>query len=417
MRNPLWWMTNFTWTRRWIGLLALGQTAFFLGLVCIADRYFIDLSNFRWEHGVALAGLGFIVTYFGFRWGLKGMMETLSPFTPVNVYDFLQKDITKKRGPRIVVIGGGTGLSVLLKGLKQYTSKLTAIVTVTDDGGSSGILRGELGVLPPGDIRNCLVALAETENLMDQVFQHRFKEGSVQGHNLGNLLLTALTDISGDFVGAIKQVSQVLAVQGQVLPATLEQVTLEAIMDDGSIVKGETAITRAGRKIEKLSLNPSDCRALPEAVAAIREADAVIIGPGSLYTSIIANLLVKEIGEAVRETRATRIFTVNIMTQPGETTCYTAADHIKTTLGYLGEGTIDYVILNNEVIDEARLGRYLADGAQPVQLDHKEILSTGVTPVYAPLLGKDDVAWHEPAELARAIMKTIYSRKGLMWVG
>ena len=259
--------------------------------------------------------------------------------------------------PAIVVIGGGTGLSVLLKGLKRYTSRLTAMVTVSDDGGSSGRLRSELGVLPPGDIRSCLVALAETETLMDKVFQHRFLQGgSLQGHNLGNLLLVAMTEITGDFISAIREVSKVLAVRGKVLPATLEPVTLGGMMADGNRVLGETAIRDYPASIKEVFLMP-ECGPLPETLQAIHEADAIIIGPGSLYTSIIPNLLVKGVIEAIASSPAPKFYISNIMTEQGETDSFTAADHLKVIQKHSGKQIIDYAIVNCGKIDEERLMR------------------------------------------------------------
>jgi uncharacterized cofD-like protein len=246
---------------------------------------------------------------------------------------------------RIVVIGGGTGLSVLLKGLKKYTSRLTAIVTVTDDGGSSGRLRAEMGVLPPGDIRNCLVALAETETLMDKVFQHRFQAGNgLQGHTLGNLLLVAMSEIAGGFISAIQEVSKVLAVRGVVLPATLEPVVLAATMENGSTVVGETRIREHEGKIERISLVPDQCLPVPETLKAIQEADAIILGPGSLYTSIIPNLLVKGVAESLTEAKAPLIYVSNIMTEKGETDGFTAADHLQAIKRHLNQQLIDYAI-------------------------------------------------------------------------
>lgn len=310
--------------------------------------------------------------------------------------------------PRIVVIGGGTGLSVMLKGLKKYTSHLTAVVTVTDDGGSSGRLRSQLGVLPPGDIRNCLVALAETETLMDKVFQHRFSAGDgLQGHNLGNLLLVALTDITGDFVSAIREVSQVLKVRGQVLPATLEYVTLAARMKDGSTVTGETSIRRHDQKIEKVFLMPEKCLPAPETLDAIREADAIILGPGSLYTSIIPNLLVHGVVPAIEESRAVTCYVSNIMTEKGETDDYSAADHLQVILEHLGKQIIDYVIVNSGPIDEGRLERYREEKAVPVSITREEIISMGMCLIEEDLVSDTDVAWHEPNKLARVIIDII----------
>lgn len=313
-----------------------------------------------------------------------------------------------KPEPRIVVIGGGTGLSVMLKGLKKYTSQLTAVVTVTDDGGSSGRLRSELGVLPPGDIRNCLVALAETETLMDKVFQHRFNAGDgLQGHNLGNLLLVALTDIAGDFVSAIREVSQVLKVRGQVLPATLEYVTLAAKMQDSSIVTGETSIRRHDQKIEKVFLIPGKCLPAPETLEAIREADAVILGPGSLYTSIIPNLLVHGVVSAIEESKAVTCYVSNIMTEKGETDGYSAADHLRVILEHLGQQIIDYVIVNSGPIDEDRLERYREEKAVPVQTTSDEIIALGMVLIAQDLVSDTDVAWHDPDKLARVIIDII----------
>lgn len=317
MKSSLWWFWVFARAQKWFLVMGLGLLVFVAALIGIINHYYFDLTFISAGHGIILSLAGIGLALFGFIKGSRGIIDLVSSLTSVNIYDYLRKDEQKKRGPRIVVIGGGTGLSVLLKGLKNYTNNLTAVVTVTDDGGSSGRIR-EMGMLPPGDIRRCLVALAQTENLMDRVFQHRFIEGEgIEGHNLGNLLITALTDITGDFVGAITEVSKVLAVQGQVLPATVELVALGATMMDGEVVMGETSITAAGKPIKEVFLDPPDCKAVPDALEAIREADAVVLGPGSVFTSIIPNLLVPEIGDALRSTQAIRIFVVNIMTQPG----------------------------------------------------------------------------------------------------
>lgn len=310
--------------------------------------------------------------------------------------------------PKIVVIGGGTGLSVLLKGLKKWTSQLTAVVTVTDDGGSSGRLRNELGVLPPGDIRSCLVALAETETLMDKVFQHRFRQGdSIKGHNLGNLLLVAMTEITGDFVSAIKEVSKVLKVRGQVIPVTLEPINLVAVMADGITVHGETSIRNYPDIIDKLGLTPENCHPVPAALEAILEADAVIIGPGSLYTSITPNLLVDGVAAAIAQTKAKTIFISNIMTELGETDDFTAADHLRSLLRYIEENIVDYVIVNTGHIDEIRLGRYREEKAVPVKPSSEEIKAMGYTVVEEDLVSNDDVAWHDSDKLARVIFDII----------
>lgn len=314
-------------------------------------------------------------------------------------------------GPRIVVIGGGTGLSVLLKGLKQYTDQLTAVVTVSDDGGSSGRLKTELGILPPGDIRNCLVALAETETLMDKVFQHRFKQGQgIRGHNLGNLLMVAMTEITGDFVSAIKEVSKVLAVRGQVIPATLESVNLGAEMSDGAVITGETAIRKYEKNISRLFLIPSKCLPVPASIDAIMAADAIVIGPGSLYTSIIPNLLVEGVSDAIMQSKAIKIYVSNIMTEQGETDDFSAQDHIKTILDYAHHPIIDYAVLNSGPIDEWRLNRYREEQAIPVVASYQQIMDMGIKVLAENLVAQDELAWHDTHKLARAIIKIIQSQ-------
>ena len=306
---------------------------------------------------------------------------------------------------KVVVIGGGTGLSVLLKGLKNYTSHLTAVVTVSDDGGSSGRLRAEMGVLPPGDIRNCLVALAETETLMDKVFQHRFDhEGSLNGHNLGNLLLVALTEIAGDFVSAIQEVSKILKVRGRVLPATLEHVALGARMKDGMLIYGETSIRNYGGEIESLFLVPEKCLPVPDALEAIMEADIIVLGPGSLYSSIIPNLLVEGIGSALARSKARKVYVSNIMTEHGETDSFTAVDHLRVIMRHLPQSVVEYIIVNNGVIDEGILKRYRGEQAVPVLSNRPEMEAIGIKLIEADLVSDSDLAWHDSEKLGQVIM-------------
>lgn len=315
---------------------------------------------------------------------------------------------TLARGPRIVVIGGGTGLSVLLRGLKAYTSHLTAVVAVTDDGGSSGRLRDEFGILPPGDIRNCLTALADRESLMEQLFRYRFGRGAgLAGHNFGNLFITAMTDITGDFQEAIRQSSRVLAIRGQVLPSTLETTVLAAELDDGAMLTGETLIGRTKRKIKRAYLIPSSPPAPAEAVQAIMNADAVVMGPGSLFTSIMPNLLVPDILRAVRRTTALRLFVVNIMTQEGETADFTAADHIEALQRHGGPGLVDWAIINDEIVPPDMQVRYRSEGAVQVAIDSDRMTELGVKAVTGPLLGAQNVARHDPDALAALIMRLI----------
>jgi len=317
---------------------------------------------------------------------------------------------------RIVVIGGGTGLAVLLKGLKQYSSNLAAIVAVSDDGGSSGRLRAELGILPPGDIRSCLVALADTEELMDRIFQHRFNQGIwLEGHNLGNLLLVAMTEITGDILSAIRAVSKVLKVRGRVIPATLEQVILGAIMEDGTTVYGESAIRNYESKIAKVFFVPEQCQSTPEAIEAIKAAEAIVIGPGSIYTSIIPNLLVSSITEAIAESGARVIYISNIMTEAGESDDLDVLDHVNIINRYLGEGIIDDVLCNNAPIDQTRLDSYKLEKARPVRINDKDLLTgMDINIISEDLVAENKLAWHDSEKLACAVIKIINRQRQLL---
>lgn len=283
------------------------------------------------------------------------------------------------RVPRIVVMGGGTGLSVMLRGLKEKPLDITAIVTVADDGGSSGILRNELQMPPPGDIRNVLTALADVEPLLSDMLNYRFAAGSgLAGHSLGNLILAAITDISGDFVTAVRELSRVFAVRGRVLPAAGQAVVLHAEMEDGTIVTGESKIPEVRGKIKRIFLEPETVEPLPEAVEAIRQADAILIGPGSLYTSIIPNLLVPKLAEAVLDnTSAIKIFICNVMTQPGETDDYTVSDHLQAVYNHVGKHLFDYVIVNDGEIPPQVQDFYAEKGAKPVEVDWDNVTGQG----------------------------------------
>lgn len=316
-----------------------------------------------------------------------------------------------KRGPRIVAIGGGTGLPVLLRGLKQYTENLTAIVTVADDGGSSGRLRGEFGILPPGDIRNCLVALAETETLMDRLFHYRFDQGEgLAGHNLGNLLLAALADISGDFQTAIREASKVLKVRGLVLPSTLRQVILNAELADRTVISGESRISQARQPIRRVFLTPGECAPVPEALEAIASADLILLGPGSLFTSVLPILLVKELVAAVKRSPALKCYLCNIMTQPGETTDYKASDHLRAICDQAGRGWIDYVLVNSRRIAPEKQERYALQGAFQVPVDAQDLYRMGVRLIRADVLEDAELVRHDPQKLARAVMNMLGKR-------
>lgn len=280
--------------------------------------------------------------------------------------------------PRIVVMGGGTGLSVMLRGLKEKPLDITAIVTVADDGGSSGILRQELQMPPPGDIRNVLTALADVEPSLSEMLKYRFPNGTgLAGHSLGNLILAAMTDITGDFVAGIRELSRVLAVRGRVLPAANQAIVLNAEMTDGTIVEGESAIPLAGQRIKRVFFEPAQVEALPEAVQALQEADAILVGPGSLYTSIIPTLLVPKLAQAVKESDAVKIFVCNVMTQPGETDNYKVSDHLEAIQQHVGEHLFDYVIVNDGKIPPQVQDRYAEQGARAVHLDLDEVTKRG----------------------------------------
>ncbi len=313
--------------------------------------------------------------------------------------------------PSITVLGGGTGLSVLLRGLKQYSKNLTAIVTVTDDGGSSGALRRELGVLPPGDIRNCLVALSEEENLMARLFQYRFPSvGSLSGHSFGNLFLTAMSSLAGGFDQGIARAGEVLAILGQVLPVTLSSVTLRAKLSNGTIVKGETTIAKSSHPIEELSINPVSPPAGPKVLESIISADTVIIGPGSLYTSIVSNLLVRGVKEALKKTKAKKIYVSNLMTQPGETTNYKLSDHIKTLEKYLGKNILDYAVINSARIKKDVLNKYEKQNSFPVLKDRE--VPKRVKLIKANIAAFDKgLIRHDSEKLAKVVMKIIDKRK------
>jgi uncharacterized cofD-like protein len=311
----------------------------------------------------------------------------------------LQTSLARK--PRIVVIGGGTGLSVMLRGLKQKPLDITAIVTVADDGGSSGILREELQIPPPGDIRNVLTALADTEPLLAEVLKYRFNNGTgLAGHSLGNLILAAMTDITGDFVTGITELSRIFAVRGRVLPAANQAIVLKAEMVDGSIVVGESTIPKSGLAIRKVFLEPEDVEALPEAVQALREADAILIGPGSLYTSILPNLIVPKLAEAIIQSDAVKLFVCNVMTQPGETDNYSVSDHLTAIHAHIGHHLFDYVIVNNGEIPPQVQSLYAEQGSTAVHLDLEEVTRRGYKVIADTLVLFQTYLRHDAAKLS-----------------
>ena len=353
---------------------------------------------------------GMILIYLGLRQWMRSIVYAVSPQDSQRLVEVIYERRQLDRGVRIVAIGGGTGLSTLLRGLKEYTSNLTAIVTVTDDGGSSGRLRQELGVLPPGDIRNCLVALADSESTMTDLFQYRFNEGNgLVGHSFGNLFIAAMCGIAGDFDRAIKESSKVLNIKGRVLPSTLANVALQATLTDGSVVLGETAISRSGSRIASLALVPSQCGPLTEALEAIAAADVIVLGPGSLYTSIMPNLLVPRIADAVQRSAALKVYVCNIMTQPGETDRMSASDHARVLLGTSAGRLFDYALINVEQ-PHRLLRAYESEGAHQVTPDFDAVAALGVTPVPGKFVSEERQVRHDRKKLAQAIAKLIVDR-------
>lgn len=317
--------------------------------------------------------------------------------------------------PRVVALGGGHGLSTLLRGLKRKTEDLTAIVTVADDGGGSGVLRQEIGMLPPGDIRNCMESLANTEPVMQQLLSYRFKDGSLKGQAFGNLLLAALDGISDSFDQAVMKMSEVLAITGRVLPVTNENIQLEAVFENGSRILGESKICSFKKtqdcRITQVNLLPGHPPALPAAVKAIREAQVIVLGPGSLYTSVIPNLLVDGIADAIRSSGALKIYACNIMTQDGETEGYTAADHVAALIQHGGEGLLDLCLCNDSPVPEDMVARYWAEGAEPIRIDREALHAMGVEVVARPLLSDErSFARHSSKLLAGAIMELYEER-------
>ena len=317
--------------------------------------------------------------------------------------------------PRVVALGGGTGLSTLLRGLKRHTGSITAIVTVTDDGGSSGRLRAEMGVLPPGDIRNCLVALADAEPLMKQLFDYRFNSGGpLSGHNFGNLFIAAMSEIMGDFELAVKESSRVLLVRGEVLPATLDDCILGALLSDGREVLGETLVGTSTSRIDRVFLRPAGPKPLPEALRAISEADAIVLGPGSLYTSVMPNLLVDGMADAIASSKAVKIYVCNVMTEPGETQGYAAQDHLAAIFRHAGPDVVDWIIINDAPISDGMMRKYSYEGAEPVGWDRKVLESMGVRVVEGPVASQTELVRHDPDAIAQEVMALVARKKRFM---
>lgn len=413
--------------KRWLLLFAAGVMIVSLGIAVVFNYKYIDhieeaifRAVYLWSGGydykyTAIAGLAMVVAgasimLVAAKFIIKSVITVLLPSNPSEkLVDLIYEKRMLGKGPAITVVGGGHGLSVLLRGIKQATSNVTAVVTVADDGGSSGRLRQDLGMIPPGDLRNCLVALADTEPLMEKLFQHRFEGSSeLSGHSFGNLFIAAMTQVTGDVETALKESSKVLAVKGQVLPASKEFVRLDAIMEDGTVVCGESQIPEAHKKIHRVKLYPEHAEAVQSSLDAIRNAEAIVLGPGSLYTSVIPNLLVEGIGDAICRSKAVKIYICNVMTQPGETDGYTASMHVKAIMDHAGRNAVDYVIVNSTPVPEDLKRKYAETGAYPVVVDDDALNRLGVGIIKADLITSKDAIHHDPKKLCDSVMRVVY---------
>ena len=410
------WLLPGLEIKRWFAIIIVGTILSAIGLCMILNLrpiYFLINLVVKVAQTVPSEVIGAIFILFGAIFFVKGWQKTNYSILDVQndrnrhaVLEDLYRRRKLNRGPKVVAIGGGTGLSTMLKGIKNITNNITAVVTVGDDGGSSGRLREEMGVLPPGDIRNCIAALADDEDLVTKLFQYRFKTGEgLGGHSFGNLFLTAMCAITGDMFRAVIESSKVLSIRGRVLPSTLDDMRLVAVMEDGTIIKGESNIPESGKKIKKLFTEPECCRPLDDVVLAIQEADLIILGPGSLYTSIIPNLLIKEITSALEKSVAKKIYVCNIMTQPGETDNFSVSDHIKTILEHADGKKIIDTVLVNDFLPEEIVKAYQKFNSVPVVLDKENIKKLGIGVVRKRLIAdnKNNLVRHSPTRLARAI--------------
>ncbi|MCB2305238.1 YvcK family protein [Clostridium estertheticum] len=406
--------------KRWILLGIVGVSILVFGIFELINKEYHPLSKIVLSALIIV--LGVLIIYVAIIQIIKFfiiLVNTGSIDVTIGSRKFEDLIYEKRvliKGPKIVVIGGGTGLSTMLRGLKKYTNNITAIVTVADDGGGSGVLREDLGILPPGDIRNCILALADTEPLMDELLQYRFKDGRLKDQSFGNLFLAAMDGISNNFEEAVQKMSSVLAVTGRVIPVTLDNMTLKAKLKNGNIIDGESNIPKGvidnKSPIDEVFIEPTDARALKEALVAINEADAVILGPGSLYTSIIPNLLVKEIRNALYKTKSIRIYVSNIMTQPGESDNYTVNDHIKAINRHAKGKVVDYVLVNTGKISSELELRYRNDNSNMVIINEEEIKKQGIGLIRSDFvkIGKGHIR-HDTEKLATILVETIMEKK------
>ena len=410
------WLIPGLNVKRWLFLIFLGSVLMVLGFLIIFDirPIYLTMEFIRKAAlilpteilAVVVIFIGAIIFFNGWKKTTLSIMDMDSAKSGNSLLEKLYRRSKLNKGAKIVAIGGGTGLSMLLRGIKKYTNNITAVVTVGDDGGSSGRLREDMGILPPGDIRNCIAALADDDDLITELFQYRFKKGEgLEGHSFGNLFLTALCAITGNMVKAVKESSNVLNIRGVVLPATLDDMKLGAEFEDGTLVKGESNIPEEHKQIKRLFTEPVNCQALPEVIEAILHADLIILGPGSLYTSVIPNLLVNGIVDAIMQSHAKKIYVCNIMTQPGETDGYTVASHVNALLAHAnGNKIIDAVLVNDSLPANISEG-YAKTGSIPVRLDMENLTPIGIEVVPQKLIqeNREGLVRHSSNRVARAV--------------
>jgi len=409
------WLTPGLEIKRWLLLLMFSELVLVLGFAyglkalyktaeLPAQFYWITLQFLpHWLRAIIFGALGIGLLVYSY---LKLTQSVLGPFLPGNspnsLVDILHAFRLKGRGPRIVAIGGGTGLSSLLRGLKTYTSNLYAIVTVADDGGSSGRLRDEYRILPPGDFRQCLIALADAEPLMKQLFDHRFKEGSLNGHSFGNLFIMAMADVTGNFEHALRESGKVLAVKGTIVPSTLQDVTLVASIN-GHTVEGESKIPKQNQPISRVFLKPDGAQVNPEAAEAILNAELIVIGPGSLYTSILPNLLVEGMVEAIKASPALKVYICNLASQHGETDGYDVDDYLRVISEHVGSNLFDFVLVNSNHAHTPTGGQTQVIFRAEDSSQHPEVRFIG-----ADVVNVRVPSHHDPDKLARSIMRKVW---------
>ncbi len=399
------WLYPGMRVKRWVFLCCFGIILCSMGFV-------LTVMEVQKTTGSLIVLLGVGIVAISIRKIIKSVVTVLLPQRENELVNIIYQKRYLERGPKIVAIGGGSGLAVLLHGLKQFTSNITAVVTVADDGGSSGRLRSQFNMPPPGDIRNCLVALADAEPMMSDLFQFRFQEsGELEGHNFGNLFILAMLKVTGDFEKAIKESSKILAIRGRVVPSTLKRVSLMAQHKDGTQTQGESNISKVQSPIEKLYLMPEGCGATEDALQAVQNADAIVIGPGSLYTSILPNLLIEDLAAAMASTSAPKIYICNIMTQPHETDHFSVFGHVNTIVEHTRPDVLSHVLVNNGKISQNLLKKYALQEAFPVEHDFARVRSLGYEVVEANIVSYVDTIRHNSRRVSKIILDIINSTK------